>query len=362
MPRRTALAGLQPRPDTHPGLWLDAYLRDDKAGQKAQTMREAVEGKRPPDDYARHFERIKASFANTHVRTLTAQTQGRLVIGLGNKNVLEMGIRLDRTWGVPVLPGSALKGLASHVAHLDAGGGWRLPDDKKNVAVGEHHAYLFGTSKNAGIVTFHDAWWDPSTEGTPLELDVMTVHHPDYYQKGNVPPSDMDSPNPVSFVTAQGNFLVALELAPGADPSWLDTALELLDHGLRNYGLGAKTNAGYGRMIFVGFQTTAQRDAEVAAKHQAELEADIAKRQAEFEANIAKRQADLDARGRDAQTVTKTNAQTVIGLLASSSTLSVDEKAELASVIAQKLGAPFLKDKADKVHIRQLVALRDKLP
>lgn len=253
-PRRAVLQGITVRPDTHPGLWMDAYLLNEAAGAKAETMRQAVEGKSAPDGYRQAFERWFRSFdlaiAAKTAQVETAETQGRLVIGLGNKSVLEMGIRLDHTWGVPILPGSALKGLASRTAHLDAGAGsgWNRPGKDLKQAAGDHNAFLFGTTENSGAVIFHDALWDPESRAGPLELDVMTVHHPAYYQDGHAPPSDMDSPNPVSFVTATGKFSIVLEARPGVDPTWLSTAFQLLAHGLEQHGLGAKTNAGYGRM------------------------------------------------------------------------------------------------------------------
>jgi CRISPR-associated protein Cmr6 len=40
--------------------------------------------------------------------------QGRLIVGLGGDNVLETGLTLHHTYGVPLIPGNALKGLAAH--------------------------------------------------------------------------------------------------------------------------------------------------------------------------------------------------------------------------------------------------------
>ena len=42
------------------------------------------------------------------------RAKGRMVIGLGGENVLETGITLHHTYGTPLIPGTALKGLASH--------------------------------------------------------------------------------------------------------------------------------------------------------------------------------------------------------------------------------------------------------
>ncbi len=48
----------------------------------------------------------------------TATLVDRLVVGLGHNTVLETGLTLHHTWGLPMLPGSALKGLARAWAML----------------------------------------------------------------------------------------------------------------------------------------------------------------------------------------------------------------------------------------------------
>jgi CRISPR-associated protein Cmr6 len=77
---------------------------------------------------------------------------------------------------------------------------------------------------------------------------VITVHHPDYYQGGKDAPADWDSPNPVSLLSATGNYLIAL-----AGPSvWVDAAFRILELALAEQGVGAKTSSGYGRLRMMG--------------------------------------------------------------------------------------------------------------
>lgn len=278
--RRQSLERLTPKPDTHAGLWLDKYLRyqaglgdkdqrgsDLGAGARALCIQEAA-SRTIPVGYAAAFARWEGSFGSTSaIRRFKVETTGRLVIGLGSKNVLELGIRLDHTWGMPLLPGSALKGLASRTAHLHLDGeGWHRPTNPAGDDGGAHHAYLFGTTARAGAILFHDAWWVPSGKQTtvPLDLDVMTVHHPKYYQdpENPEPPSDFDSPVPNAFVTTHGTFQIVLEKAfPDVDDGWLDVAHEILVRGLDLEGLGAKTNAGYGRLRAIDGVTTGVRRA-----------------------------------------------------------------------------------------------------
>lgn len=74
--------------------------------------------------------------------------------------------------------------------------------------------------------------------------DVVTVHHGRYYQDGEFPPADWDTPTPVPFLSASGSYLVAV-LGP---QDWAKAALKILAHALKLSGIGAKTSSGYGRL------------------------------------------------------------------------------------------------------------------
>jgi CRISPR-associated protein Cmr6 len=216
------------------------------------------------------LETIDGGIEGGLTAVFTAEARGRIVVGLGAHSVRETNLALLHTWGVPYLPGSALKGLASAAAHqLGADPAWKKAG--KQTPHGDEHARMFGDPKTAGYVVFHDAWWIPENAVTlPLDLDVMTVHHPDYYRDGRSAPADWDEPNPVGFLTAQGKYLVALS---GPD-AWVERAGAWLSAGLRELGLGAKTQAGYGRMTLTAVPT--QRDIEATAqraKHRATLDA-----------------------------------------------------------------------------------------
>lgn len=246
--RRQALEAIKPDASTHAGLWLETGLRDvgEKGPARQDHLVTTLETVKVPGEYSRFFKRWRSALETLQpcTRMVEAKVLGRMVVSLGAESVLETSIALHRTYGVPYIPGSALKGLAAAAAHKF------LVDDKWKKAsagseIGESHRLMFGDTESSGYVTFHDALWIPEGHGLPLDLDVMTVHHPDYYQgKENAPPADWDSPNPVSFVSARGKYLLAVT----GPEEWAGAALEILAEALERDGIGGKTAAGYGRM------------------------------------------------------------------------------------------------------------------
>lgn len=167
-----------------------------------------------------------------------------LAIGLGNETPLEVGLTVHHTYGMPVIPGSALKGLCRRGAsHLK----------REGKITAEQFNFLFGTTKenggndSAGFITFFDAWYDPeSVGGQPFHRDVITVHHKDYYSsKGQSAPTDFDDPNPVPFLVVKkgAKFYFAVQ-APTDE--WGEFTVNLMKWCLVNLGVGGKTNAGYG--------------------------------------------------------------------------------------------------------------------
>lgn len=81
-----------------------------------------------------------------------------------------------------------------------------------------------------------------------LELDVVTCHHRDYYE-GKLPvATDTEEPVPVVFPAVAPGHVFAFAVVPlrGADAKLMEYARTWLKTGLETFGLGAKTNAGYG--------------------------------------------------------------------------------------------------------------------
>ncbi|VAW32273.1 CRISPR-associated RAMP Cmr6 [hydrothermal vent metagenome] len=246
--RRTILQRTAKTNSTHAGLWLDKYLyerpetwttpRNDSNARSPDTLLVAQCSAIPePVDYLRQFERWLETLYAMGIKPRLATVTGRLAIGLGNETVIETGATFHQTYGVPIIRGSALKGLASSYAHQQL--------QKTVWAKGtDAHNTLFGTTSSAGFVTFFDALPQPDT--WKLRPDVITVHHPDYYRGNGSPPADWDNPTPISFLTVTGNFLIALHASDA--PAWAEVGYGILGKALQEMGIGAKTSSGYGRM------------------------------------------------------------------------------------------------------------------
>lgn len=236
----------------HAGLLLHRYLRENATSKEGNPQEkrdvllsaiQAIKDEQVKTLYSAAFARWKQSLP-TPKREIMLKAVGRLIVGLGTESVLETGIRLHHNYGFPILPGSALKGLASHYCSKI----WGEANDQFKITR-PFHEFLFGTTDESGCVIFHDAWFVPDSEEEPLKMDVMTPHHPQWLD-GTVPPTDFDSPNPVPFLSVAGKFHLAVTwFGPACKDSeiWLKNAFELLCDALAYWGIGGKTSSGYGR-------------------------------------------------------------------------------------------------------------------
>jgi CRISPR-associated protein Cmr6 len=240
---------------TNASLWLDKYIAEQSSDdpksrwdlvRQVATLPEPAEYK----DYFAHWEKtLKKDYGEQTTRRV--KVKGRMIVGLGSESVLETSICLHRTYGVPYIPGSALKGLAVSYAHQRLGGEWQRGH--------QFHTIVFGDTDKAGYITFFDALYLPGSGypdslGKPRALypDVITVHHQNYYQNEGVAPSDSDNTNPVPFLSATGIYLFALAAPDFQNQTrWIDLTFQILAEALDKFGIGAKTSSGYGRMEFL---------------------------------------------------------------------------------------------------------------
>lgn len=265
---------------------LAPVAQDGKVPDKAKDpwLRELADIAIGPD-YRAHVDAWIASFAHTSARMFTLTLDARLLIGHGNASGTGVGLTVHHTWGVPIIPGSALKGtLTHHVATTHGsdplsttpdpahdpwrGLGWAGTTIARGP--GELYRALFGApdadddratgapGATRGYVVFHDALYlglgapvreviSPAPDSTrPFAADTLTVHQKRYYdERGKTEPCDHDDPNPVGFLTVRpgAQFVVVLE----GPPDWTALAGQLLRESLAQRGVGGKTTSAYGR-------------------------------------------------------------------------------------------------------------------
>lgn len=190
------------------------------------------------------------------------ETDGSFVTGMGLSHPVENGFTFHPTLGVPYLPASGVKGLLRGWVE-----GWM--DDANTSKTVER---WFGAAKDndskaeegAGHLIFFDAL---PNQPVHLACDVMTPHMGQWYENGAdisvanfaaAAPADWHSPVPVPFLVVKSattfHFMVAprkvgdaaLDSQTQADVA---VAMQELKKALEWMGAGAKTAAGYGRMM-----------------------------------------------------------------------------------------------------------------
>jgi CRISPR-associated protein Cmr6 len=195
--------------------------------------------------------------------------QWRLIVGLGASHPQETSMTLHHIFGIPYIPGSALKGASRHYMI------WKFVDENEEelnlrlcksnfaellkelnkalekeenltISVGnisfKDLIHIFGTQKRQGKIIFFDAY---PIEEIKLKIDIMNPHYPDYYTKDK-PPTDWQNPIPIKFLTVEDTKFRFYLAAKDKDQNLLNHARKILNDALLNYGVGAKTSLGYG--------------------------------------------------------------------------------------------------------------------
>lgn len=270
------------RPDSHAGLLYESRapvgLDDGKIPDaEKRPWLEAVSAIRIPHDYPDWFKHRWRKWLEQECFVAELTATSRLLVGSGIASATEVGLQLHHTWGVPMVPGSSLKGVLSHYLHAVYGPDLehdeispcdpahpqpeqarfrrpRLAKHKPSFPPGDWQRIICGTAEYddvraaAGHVVFHDMLLVPQAQGEHglmLSVDVLTPHHSGYYMKGHAA-NDYESPVPVPFLAVPPG--VKFLLAVGGDRAWAKFAAEQVCDAVRDWGLGAKTAAGYGRL------------------------------------------------------------------------------------------------------------------
>ena len=227
----------------HAGLLLQRGLTDWEDSEKAQkrALIDTLTKIKKTKLYDLAFDRWLMLTHNQPERFAhtTAMIEGRLFTGLATGGTLETGVCTHHTYGVPMLPGSGIKGAVRSYAH--------------SVGLeGKYLQVLFGSDEDtdsvstaSGALVWHDAWWLEGHElnqKTPFVGEVITVHHQEYYAESRAVADGTESPVPNQQLAVQGGFYFVIE----GEPKWAQFAMDLLKNALLVQGMGAKTASGYG--------------------------------------------------------------------------------------------------------------------
>ncbi len=256
-------------PDSaHAGLWYDRFFNqydsDCKVGDDGKTSWiKTVVGSIGDEKKLESFaERQQALLEAYGGQSLVMSADWHFVTGMGNNHPVENGFAWHHTLGVPYLTGAAVKGMVRAWCEV-----WQEFDE-------ERIKQWFGDTKKSGELIFFDA---VPTAPVKLKADIMTPHYGDWYAEGdkapkrdgsNVP-ADWHDPVPVPFLVVDKGALFQFAVAKRADSDiQLKEVTDALSNALQWLGAGAKTAAGYGRMItekeYQKKQEAAQKQAQEA--------------------------------------------------------------------------------------------------
>lgn len=219
-------------------------ISEEKRGEIKIHLNEGIENYKWDKEWLKHINgRVsyfikqfkKDGFSTT--RSFRTTLAWRMVIGLGASHPQETSMTLHHTYGIPYIPGSAIKGVTRHWVIWEKFGG-----DEEKASKNEDFKNIFGAQDQSGKIVFFDAY--PAGE-INLKVDVMTPHYPDYYSKG-VEPADWQSPNPVKFLTVEKTGFQFYLASRKENENLLEKTLGWLKESLTHFGIGAKTSAGYG--------------------------------------------------------------------------------------------------------------------
>lgn len=204
-------------------------------------------------------------FAPKGAVSFVATLGGRLIVNQAGGVLENAGLCLHPHFNAPYIPGSAVKGGARHAA-------WQVWDEAEEgeakIAAAKDVAEIFGfptgdagldgylekncgyAAAQAGKVAFLAAVPETTAQ---LVVDVVTCHHPKYYQgdKAFRDAPDTESPIPNFFPAVKEGAAFVFSLLPCRGGEHLvGKARAFLVKAISENGVGAKTAAGYGWFVY----------------------------------------------------------------------------------------------------------------
>ena len=189
---------------------------------------------------------------------IIAKLGGNLIVNQSGGVLENAGLCLEPIRNYPYIPGSAVKGVASHAAWME----WK---DDPSLEMALRIALVFGYPTNhcdldivinnsigkeiaqtySGSVCFMAAV--PFDEAR-ITVDIATTHHPSYYQGKQPKALDNEDPIPLPFpvVKKDSKFIFRLLPLKNCNETIMADAKHWLELGMTVCGMGAKTAAGYG--------------------------------------------------------------------------------------------------------------------
>lgn len=250
-------------------LWIDKFpglpTTERDAKWRKDTIRHLV-GMRADPIGIDVRKGIKKDIAET--RELRAHLGGCLIVNQAVGVIENAGLCLDRHFGLPYIPGAAVKGITqAYAMETDAQWqrrflvfGWSAGDKEARQCLADHEELL--KESFAGTVAFMAAY---PVKDARLDLDIVTCHHHDYYAGKQDKASDTESPIPNVFPVVESGAEFGFVLVPVGggrgeamkarlglpdDFNSLAAAEEWLRNGICERGIGSKTAAGYGWFIY----------------------------------------------------------------------------------------------------------------
>lgn len=251
-----------------PSALAPTGLESDRDGEYKKRAIDAIVSAAELKEYPGHWQQLIAQLPADNCRKIDATLQTRLLVNLSGSILENAGISLEYCCGVPVIPGSAVKGAARRYAIALM----QESDEARKEELLDLFINIFGCAEvdfekgsdlalaiDAGLLTEMGELYGKRRgqvcflqavpkEGVQLCADVLTPHHKAYMEGKIEEATDDEEPSPSYFPAVEPGKKAIYSFvlyAPG-HPELLDTAEEWLSKAIALFGIGAKGAAGYG--------------------------------------------------------------------------------------------------------------------